>query len=167
MTKFKTILDVCSISLYITWCKEDEVLKIYLLELLYLVLYQYYEIVYTMLITSNENIETVPFVIHFYDVYTTESFDLYDIMIIQRNYILSFRRKFLNNISPAEKVRYIISQNIDGLHLRSAVQGQYLAELHGNMFTEQCDKRGRMVSFSKNYILQLQICKILYSISYL
>lgn len=90
-----------------------------------------------MLITSNENIETVPFVIHFYDVYTTESFDLYDITIIQRNYILSFRRKFLNNISPAEKVRFIISQNIDALHLRSAVQGQYLAELHGNMLYAQ------------------------------
>lgn len=79
-----------------------------------------------MIITSNENIGIVPFVIHFYDVYTTESFDLYDVMIIQSDYIFSFDRKFLNNIiSPAEKVRFITIQNINDLHLRSGVQRLY------------------------------------------
>ncbi|KAK9881499.1 hypothetical protein WA026_016382 [Henosepilachna vigintioctopunctata] len=39
-------------------------------------------------------------------------------------------------------VRYIITQNIDGLHLKSGVPRQNLAELHGNMFIEQCNVCG-------------------------
>ncbi|GJQ86337.1 putative NAD binding protein [Trypoxylus dichotomus] len=36
-------------------------------------------------------------------------------------------------------VRYIVSQNIDGLHLRTGISRENLAELHGDMFIEQCN----------------------------
>lgn len=37
-------------------------------------------------------------------------------------------------------IKFIVSQNIDGLHMRSGIKRENLAELHGNFFVTECPK---------------------------
>ncbi|MBW1788848.1 MAG: hypothetical protein JRK53_19890 [Deltaproteobacteria bacterium] len=47
------------------------------------------------------------------------------------------------------KLRFLISQNVDNLHLKSGIQPELLAELHGNMTMLRCRICGNQVSRSE------------------
>jgi len=48
------------------------------------------------------------------------------------------------------KLRFLISQNVDNLHLKSGIKQDILAELHGNAFKLRCQSCGRKVDKSMN-----------------
>lgn len=47
------------------------------------------------------------------------------------------------------KLKFLISQNVDGLHLKSGIEPALLAELHGNMTLLRCRKCGNLINKSE------------------
>jgi mono-ADP-ribosyltransferase sirtuin 6 len=54
----------------------------------------------------------------------------------------SLTHQVLLALMHSGKLQYLVSQNVDGLHLRSGVPRGQLAELHGNCFAERCHSCG-------------------------
>ena len=48
------------------------------------------------------------------------------------------------------KLKFLISQNVDNLHLKSGIQPENLAELHGNMTRLRCTRCEKTVARSAN-----------------
>ena len=45
----------------------------------------------------------------------------------------------LKKLIDENAIHFIVSQNIDGLHLKSGVPREKITELHGNMFVDKCN----------------------------
>ncbi|KAL3311064.1 NAD-dependent protein deacetylase sirtuin-7 [Cichlidogyrus casuarinus] len=54
----------------------------------------------------------------------------------------SFTHMAIKTLVDQGYVRHVLSQNVDGLHLRSGLSRYHLSEFHGNLFIEQCHSCG-------------------------
>jgi NAD-dependent SIR2 family protein deacetylase len=52
-------------------------------------------------------------------------------------------------LQTLNKLKFLISQNVDNLHLKSGIQAQMLAELHGNIARLRCRRCGETVDRSE------------------
>lgn len=51
----------------------------------------------------------------------------------------TYTHRALSKLEQNNYVHFVISQNIDGLHHRSGLALNKLAELHGNVYSEECE----------------------------
>lgn len=49
----------------------------------------------------------------------------------------------LVELARSSQLKFLVSQNVDGLHLKSGFPPEILTDLHGNMFLDRCNQCGR------------------------
>jgi NAD+-dependent protein deacetylase sirtuin 6 len=62
----------------------------------------------------------------------------------------------LRKLMDENLIHYIVTQNIDGLHLKSGIDRSKISELHGNMFIDQCNICKRYI-----FLLNMRIFDLL------
>ncbi len=56
-------------------------------------------------------------------------------------------------LQKLDNLKFLISQNVDNLHLKSGIRPELLAELHGNIARVQCTRCGKTVARSEGHKL--------------